>query len=842
MKRTNLKTKISIITAILILLISVILATLPISSGQYVYTKTAHAIIGAVPNPVGVNQEILLHIGITDFLQAYTDGWEGLTATVTRPDGQTETLGPFRTDSTGGTGTVYIPTMVGKYTFQTHFPAQSATYSPTSRIPFDGEVLYDAANSEVLEVIVQQEPIQYYPGHSMPSEYWSRPIDAQLWEWSPIAGSWGATPPGKIAPYNDGPETAHILWTRPEALGGLSGGEFGPQSMECGDAYEGRFQRSVILNGIFYYHRFTDLSRGGNPSQGLVAVDLHTGEELWFKNNTAINHGQLFYWDSFNYHGVFAYLWEPIGGGDWRVLDAFTGEWVYTLEDAPISVGSFGRGGFGSRTMFGPKGEIYSYTMDINDGWMTLWNSSSAVQPQETGGSGDGSWGRQISRKSSDRIIDALDTGIAWNVTIPNDLDGSGNVYFYGDRVIGTNAPGGFALARSDVPIEMWCLSLKPGQEGTLLWRKTWQPPPGDVNIGWGAASLEDGVFVLQAKETRQHYGFDINTGNQIWGPTEPLPYQAIYGIEDYFAYGKLLAVARMAGITHAYDVNTGNLLWSYGATDEFSEVLWANDWSVRPVFITDGKLYMGQTEHSPVDPKPRGAPFVCVDIDDGTEIWRADGMFRQTDWGGMAIIADSIIVTEDSYDQRIYAIGKGPTVTTIEPMQGSISSGSDITILGRVTDISPGTEEYAIRARFPNGVPAVSDASMSDWMLYIYKQFGRPVDAVGVPVKIEIVDPNGQYAWIGTETTDTDGNYGYSWRPTIEGKYTVIATFDGSAGYYGSHAMTYLTVGPAVSPSTPITPETPATPLITTEIAVVLVAAIAAIVIIAFLALRKRK
>jgi outer membrane protein assembly factor BamB len=839
MKKPKFKTKISIITGILILLVSIILATFPLSSAQYVYTKTSHPIIGAVPNPVGVNQEVLLHVGITDFLQVYTQSWKGLTVTVTKPDGSTETLGPFTTDSTGGTGTIYIPTMVGKYTFQTHFPEQSNDYSPSSRIPFDGEVLFTAGDSEILELTVQQEPLQYYPGHSLPAEYWSRPIDAQLWEWSPIAGNWPDVPPGRIATYNDGPETAHILWTRPQALGGLVGGELGPHSMECGDAYEGKFQGSIIMNGIFYYHRFTDISRGGLEPQGVVAVDLHTGEELWFKNNTRINNGQLFYWDSFNYHGVFAYLWEQ-DGNDWNVYEAFTGEHAYTVTDAPISTGSYGRGGLGSRTMFGPKGEIYSYTLDLNDGWISLWNSSSTVQPQETGGSGDGSWARNMARDGFNRVYPA-ERGIEWNKTIPSNLPGSAHVFFYEDRIIGTNAPGGFALARSDVPIDMWCLSLKPGQEGTLLWQKTWQPPAGDVNIGWGAASLEDGVFVLQAKETREHYGFDIDTGEQIWGPTEKLPYQAIYGMEDYFADGKLLAVARMAGVTHAYDPQTGNKLWEYGATDEFSEVLWANDWSVRPVFIADGKLYMGQTEHSPVDPKPRGAPFVCVNIEDGSEIWRADGMFRQTDWGGMAIIADSIIVTEDSYDQRIYAIGKGPTATTIEPMQYSISSGSDITIVGKVTDISPGTEEYSIRARFPNGVPAVSDESMSDWMLYVYKQFERPMDAVGVPVKIEIVNPNGEYVWLGTETTDADGNYGYSWRPTTEGKYTVMATFDGSGAYYGSHAVTYLTVGPAATPSSPIVPE-PTAQFPITEAAIIGAIIAIAIVLAALLLIKKRK
>jgi hypothetical protein len=74
--------------------------------------------------------------------------------------------------------------------------------------------------------------------------------------------------------------------------------------------------------------------------------------------------------------------------------------------------------------------------------------------------------------------------------------------------------------------------------------------------------------------------------------------------------------------------------------------------------------------------------------------------------------------------------------------------------------------------------------------MLYVYKQFEIPMEAVpavGVQVKIQVVDPNGVYAWIGTATTDTTGNFGYSFVPTMKGLYTVITTFDGSRAYYGS-------------------------------------------------------
>jgi hypothetical protein len=137
------------------------------SANAQVATKVTYAFINAIPNPVGVNQSVLLHIGILEGLAKTTDGWENLTVTVKKPDGTTEILGPFRTDSTGGTGWIYIPKMAGIYYLQTHFPAQDYTWPPWaigSPIPQGGTIHYLASDSEILELIVQEEPIEYHPG------------------------------------------------------------------------------------------------------------------------------------------------------------------------------------------------------------------------------------------------------------------------------------------------------------------------------------------------------------------------------------------------------------------------------------------------------------------------------------------------------------------------------------------------------------------------------------------------------------------------------------------------------------------------------------------------------
>ncbi|MDG6222296.1 MAG: PQQ-binding-like beta-propeller repeat protein [Candidatus Bathyarchaeota archaeon] len=847
---TKIKQKITTIMLTMLLLLSTIILTISTGAAQEIREKTTYAYIGAIPNPVGVNQPVLLHVGISDYLAVTSHGWEGLTITVTKPDGQSETLGPFKTDSTGGTGTVFTPNMVGTYTFQTHFPEQLYTWNspPAFSQNIYGTIRYLASDSEILEVEVQQEPGEYYPVIPTPNEYWTRPIDAQHRSWNTISASWLGTPANNFAPFNeDAPESAHILWEKPLLkMGGLAGGFLGEAAFECGDAYEGFFSDSIILAGVLVYNQY----KAGFPTQKVVAVDIHTGEELWNKElqnldgkALRVSFGQTFYFSSHNYHGTYGYIWA-LDGNDWHAFDPLSGEWVYTMLNVPSRSVRFGA----SYTLTGPKGEIYIYETNIQNGWMALWNSSRAVTGPATE-FGAGSW-----RAEGQIIENARQRGQEWNITIPTGLPG-GISATLSDRIIGTTAAGWIDMG--DAPIQMWSLSLEPGNEGKLLWQTSWQPPLGDLTVSYGTGSSEAGIFTLRGKESRQVWGFSTETGEQLWGPTESMHYLGIFGIGSAIVYDKLFVNAKMAGELNAYDIDTGNLIWSYEAVDPYNEMLWGNNWPVYPLFITDGKIYLGHSEHSPVDPKPRGAPFICIDAETGQEIWRADGLFRQTDWGGKAIIGDSIIATYDSYDQMVYAIGKGPSAISISAPNTAIQLGSSALITGTVTDVSPGTNSIEMKARFPDGVPAISDEYMSEWMMYVYKQFERPADATGVPVKIEIVDPNNQYAWIGTATTDVYGNYGYSFRPQVEGEYMIIATFEGTNAYYGSAKTTYLVVDPAPTPQTPIEPEQPTptepevpidltepveTPLITTELAIIIASVAIAVIGVASYWLLRRK
>ena len=102
------------------------------------------------------------------------------------------------------------------------------------------------------------------------------------------------------------------------------------------------------------------------------------------------------------------------------------------------------------------------------------------------------------------------------------------------------------------------------------------------------------------------------------------------------------------------------------------------------------------------------------------------------------------------------------------------------------------------MKERFPNGVPAVSDESQSQWMLYVYKQFERPSNATGVPIIVDVIDANGNYRNVGTTTSDANGVFSIDWKPDIPGKYTVYVTFAGSKAYWGSFAQSAFVVDEA--------------------------------------------
>ena len=877
------KSKATAIALLLLFAMAISLVALPNANAA---TAKTYPFIGAMPNPVGVNQEVLFHVGISEATAHPQEGWTGLSITIERPDGVTETISNIMTDTTGGTGRVYVPTMVGTYYVQTHFPQQVVTAVAARTYPVGTVML--ASDSEKLALNVTEEPRTYYPDVPLPSEYWTRPINQQFRSWGPaIASDWWETPPNRFAPYNDGPETPHILWSTPLAEGGAVGGGIGEQGewlqnqvgYEMGDAYEGKFSGSVIINGVLYFNRqigqnlptaagMPSLNYTTNLEQRVVGVDLKTGEELWNKvlgNNERLAFGQTMFWQTMNMYGCFSYLWTTVGS-TWNAYDPLTGRWEYTMINVPS----------GTRNR-GPNGEILIYTLNMGTqaaqqtGWMTQWNSTSVVYKSYLelylGSSAADTraaayyWAQRwrpqgitfncsapfnVTKQWIHEFPDsATDVGIDWNVTIPKGLPGSANAYFYGDRILGGYINGTGRIV--DQPIAMWGLSLKPGQQGTLIFNTTWQPPTGGIALSFAARSLEDKVFTVRAKEICAFFGFSMDTGAYLWGPTESRGYMDYFmggpsGENGMIAYGKLY-LGTLAGVLQAIDVKTGELQWTYSMTQPYTELMWGgSNWPIEFAFITDGKVYLLHSEHSGNTPLPRGAPFVCLNATTGEVIFRTDGLFRFTVWGGDPMIADSTAVIFSTYDNSIYAVGKGPSATTVTASPEVSVHGSSVLVKGMVTDVSPGTKDSALTMRFPNGVPAVADESVGEWMKYVYIQFPRPTDVTGVEVVVSVLDSNNNYYEVGRATSDASGFFSVAFTPEVPGKYTVFASFAGSGAYYGSFAETAVNVeeAPAATPG-PTTPPAPMTDTYVLGIGAGAIIAIIAIGMVIILMLRKR-
>jgi hypothetical protein len=456
---------------------------------------------------------------------------------------------------------------------------------------------------------------------------------------------------------------------------------------------------------------------------------------------------------------------------------------------------------------------------------MALWNSTAAGQTAP-GFSIElaalGSWGAYYAGQLvHGSTIDASDPRCyTWNVTIPAGLT-AGSSFFvpilkvYPDRVM--------SIDFNQTRVRVWALKTEGLTKASTsiqstIFDTTWRAPSewleGSNTLHYVGATNEvnGGVIAVWDKELRKHYGFSTEDGSFLW-ETDSEHWLDAYGwgnVEHtwYFAYGNLYSVG-VAGIVYAYDLTTGDTAWTYEMSDAYNEPVTGDNWWGWITMIADGKVYVGTVEHSAEMPIPRGGPYICLNATDGSEIWRVNGMYRQTRWGGCAVMGDSIIATMDTYDQRIYAVGKGPSETRVSVSPAVLPLNSGVMITGYVTDISAGTKDDTIAARFPNGVPAVADESMSDWMLYVYKQFTRPIDAKGVEVTLSVLDSNNNYREIGKATTASDGFFKFKWTPDIDGEYTLYASFAGSAAYYPSNAVTAFAVD-AAPEATPAPTPTP--------------------------------
>jgi hypothetical protein len=325
-------------------------------------------------------------------------------------------------------------------------------------------------------------------------------------------------------------------------------------------------------------------------------------------------------------------------------------------------------------------------------------------------------------------------------------------------------------------------------------------------------------VFVENIRELQAFNGYDLDHGDKLW-TTIGYPQVAMdyYGspasgsLSNMFAYGNMYS-SGYGGILYCYDTTSGDLLWTYGnggpgnSTDGGLAVP-----GNYPTFVNgygNGIIYTVTTEHTIETPLYKGSLLRAINATSGEEVWTINGYVGEFMTNSYAI-ADGYATWFNGLDNQIYVVGRGASKTTVSAPQTGIELGRSLIISGSVTDLSSGTTQDEQSVRFPQGVPCASDASMKDWMGYVYQQKPLPTNFTGVEVTLNVLDANNNFRTIGTTTTDASGTYAYQWVPDIEGKYTVIATFAGTNGYWSSYAETAFAVDPA--PATPAPTEPPA-------------------------------
>ncbi len=570
-----------------------------------------------------------------------------------------------------------------------------------------------------------------------------------------------------------------------------------------GGSYNVRFSGALIMYGRLYYQEPYGNSGGGGD---YIAVNLRTGEELWRINpnatgtNLVPSFGYLYAFESPNQHGII-----PNGllftSNFARAYDPRTG----VLTSQSISNVPSGTG------IVGPNGEILRLQLNSTTKMLAQWNSSKLLQPAGIGGG-----------------LPSIGGAVWYTGTI---TDASYKSYYDWNVSLSTLGPGSWSINRAKYGkmalliqgnlgdkgnwggANITAVSLKPGSIGSILWTKYYAPAPGNITRSIVAWDPDLGVFITEDKEAMTHIGFSLADGSQIWGPTQPAPDLNYFRQNTYIAYGNMY-FGGYGGIIYAYDAKTGQLKWTYGngGPGNSTNSGFETAWGIYPSFIdviADGKIFLATTEHSPNSPYYKDVNYRAINATTGEEIWTLMG------WGtGMDAnydrVGDGVFAFLNCYDMQVYAVGKGPSAMTVDAPKTGIEQGKSVVITGTVTDISAGTEQDTIARRFPNGVPAISDASQGEWMEYVYMQKPRPTDATGVTVSIDVIDSNNNYRNIGIVTSDDDGFFSLNWTPDIPGKYTVIASFAGSESYWSSHAKAAFAVDPA-SEATPGPTPTPA-------------------------------
>ena len=791
------------LTLMIILTVPIIAQISPTRAAQTAFTS--FLFVSVAPNPVGVGQTVYVALffdkpipppGALFGGTAYTN----MTINIVPPSGSNITLGKYTSDLTGGVGSItFIPTTTGNYTFQGMYAGQNV----------GGVFTMNPVMSPPVTLVVQQAQVPTTSSNPLPTSYWTRPIYSGNFGWAnTIGGNWyGLGRPGftntggysadgnNFQPYSAAPTTAHILWTNPFSIGGQPGGEttgnqITPYAAE--NPLQHYFE-PIILSGILYYNLWSNTGENA----GIRAVNIRNGQILWTADpKDVLIYGQIISWHNNEDYGSAPLLWasEYTGYGlivpepsVYDIIDPNTGNIQAKVTGVPntLSVG-FGTSpqalidsneslsGFacsGSILMYYTN-DTYSSTGAATSASLTLWNSSRCISPNAVSGSLTGNY--------------TWKSGIQWSVPLPK----AATNYTIGEE-------SNQAIVLTSYPLILPTFATQWGgptatdiaynpKTGQMLWGPVTQTLINGHELD--LIAIGDGVYVRHDKDTNQLYGYSLATGKQLWGPT-----QLIGNALGHIYAGAAIAYGQcyiwdFGGYVNAVNLTTGALDWTYTR----GSAGYNTPYGIYPIWvfgehsIADGMLFLSEGRYYDPPLFPNGEKL-AINCTTGKLVWEINGAFQRDP----CPIADGEMLGQNGYDMQIYAFGMGPSKTTVTAPDVGVTTATPVTITGTVTDISAGSQQNVVAANFPNGLPCVSDASMTPFMEAVYEQQPMPTNVTGVTVALSVIDANHNTRIIGTTSTDASGFYSYTWTPNIVGNYTVTATFAGSNSYYESSAQT---------------------------------------------------
>ena len=538
------------------------------------------AYISVQPNPCGVGQSASLNFWIDQVPptanQAWGDRWGNYTVKVTRPDGTTENLGPYISDAAGGAFTWYTPSMTGNYTFVFTFGGQTlagANLTPgyaASRYPNIGDY-YQPSTSQPYTLSVQDDPSPLIPFNPLPTNYWERPIFANNLAWSTISGNWlgggtggnaGCTynSTSNFAPYSEAPNTAHIVWTREFAPGGLIGGEYGSDMSDSmfmsTSQYECKFA-GVVINGILY----RTLEPGSLTSyMGWEAINLRTGEQVWWQNQSAttwLRMGQIMDYVSPNQFGGLAYLWStqetkaPNTGVTWGMYDAMTGGWILSIVNTTTPTWTYGE-----------RGDLIGYFINSTSKTLNMWNSTRCLMlgqtPQQAGISTEDNW---MWRPKQGAEID-FKLGIQWSKPLKTTMTAANGTTvdidkYYAEQAGTTSYPMAITRVNDVVLVDNSAAGGRFMQPGYIVQtaydpitgENLWGPIKQTIDNPWArtsVSSMGNGIYTIITYETQSICGYKQSNGQKLWGPvsltTENNPW-GYYVMQSIIGYDKVYVI-----------------------------------------------------------------------------------------------------------------------------------------------------------------------------------------------------------------------------------------------------------------------------------------------------------